>query len=198
MFSLTWKNQQFAKNLMLACPPSKQLQGLPGIFPSQSCLQSFVLPPGTFLPMISGDVWRYFSISPLSLAILQSSRLEWLLWSAVPASATEISHPMQLPQVSSGTLSSRQKSTVRLICNDKSALPLLLITMQTKWCHTTLKTEEDKSKEILSINWVPSRWVKRDGERLTNKAKICTQPYHILITFQSSQASSLAIKCSCT
>lgn len=198
MFSLTWKNQQFATDLMLACAPSKQLQGLPGVFPSQSCLRSFVLPPGTFLPMISGDVWRYFGISPLSLAILHSSSLVWLLWSAALASATEISCPIQLPQVSSDTLSSRQKSTVRLICNDKSALPLLLISMQTKWCHRTLKTEKAKSKEILSINWVPSRWVKRDGERLTNKAKICTQPYYILITFQSSQASSLGITSSCT
>lgn len=56
MFSLTWKNQQFATDLTLACAPSKQLQGLPGVFPSQSCLRSFVLPPGTFLPMISSDV----------------------------------------------------------------------------------------------------------------------------------------------
>lgn len=62
-----------ATDFLLACPWSKQPKGLPHVFPSQSCLQSFVLPSGTFLPSISSDVWRYFGISTLFLEVFQST-----------------------------------------------------------------------------------------------------------------------------
>lgn len=88
MFSLTWRKQQLATDLLLAYPRSKQPKGLLHVFPSQSCLQSFALPSGTFLPMISSDVWRYFGISTLSLEGYQSTSPEWLLWSAALAPAT--------------------------------------------------------------------------------------------------------------
>lgn len=115
IFSLTWRKQQTSRWPALGQNNCKDCSTL---FPSQSCLRSFVLPSGIFLPMISSDVWRYFGISPLSLEIFQSTSLEWLLWSAAFASATEISHPVQLPQVPCSTLSGRQQSTVRLILND--------------------------------------------------------------------------------
>lgn len=56
MFSLTWRKEQLATDLLLACPLSKQPKGLLHVFPTQGCLQSFVLPSGTFLSMISSDV----------------------------------------------------------------------------------------------------------------------------------------------
>lgn len=115
MFSLTWGKQQTSRWPALGQNNCKDCST---IFPSQSCLRSFVLPSGISLPVISSDVWRYFGISPLSLEIFQSTSLEWLLWSAAFASATEISHPVQLPQVPCSTLNGRQQSTVRLILND--------------------------------------------------------------------------------
>lgn len=88
MFSLTWRKQQLATDLLLACPPSKQPKGLLHVFPTQGCLQSFVLPSGTFLSMISSDVWRYFGISTLSLEVFQSTSPKGLLWRAVSALST--------------------------------------------------------------------------------------------------------------
>lgn len=161
MFSLTWRKQQTSRWPALGQNNCKDCSTL---FPSQSCLRSFVLPSGIFLPMISSDVWRYFGISPLSLEIFQSTSLEWLLWSAAFASATEISHPVQLPQVPCSTLSGRQQSTVRLILNDKRAV--LLISMQTKRCQTTLKTAQPvKSKDTPKIKSVSSRWEKKKKKK---------------------------------
>lgn len=98
MFSLTWRKQQLATDLLLAYPWSKQQKGLLHVFPSQSCLQSFVLPSGTFPPMISSDVWRYSGISTLSLEVFQSTSPKWLLWRTALAPVTAFLIPYRSPR----------------------------------------------------------------------------------------------------
>jgi len=56
MSSLTGRQPQLATDLLLAYTRSKQPRGLLHVFLSQSCLPSFALPSGTFLPMIRSDV----------------------------------------------------------------------------------------------------------------------------------------------
>lgn len=180
MFSLTWRKQQLATDFLLACPRSKQPKGLLHVFPSQSCLQSFVLPSGTFLPSISSDVWRYFGISTLFLEVFQSTSPNDCFEGQHQPRPLHFSPCAGLP--GSFPYRARQQGThgfetwlcqnisVRLIFN-KTVFPILVITRQPKWCHTTLKTaEQDNSKEILNIKSVLSRWGNRDEEGMKNKA----------------------------